>query len=107
MMQYGDYISLYQDVPRVFMPVFWVEQKFVLHADIARELRFALMLPSIGHYVGVILIIFGIIMMSFTRLRKLLCINKGKFEKAHDIYVKVDAEPLTKEQEMNPLMSIT
>lgn len=108
MKQYGDYISLYKDVPRFFLPVFWVEQRFVLDAEKASELKMALMFPAIGRYVGIFLVISGIILMSISPMRRLLGIGKRQCETPYDIYSRIEAnEPVIKEQEINPLMSIT
>lgn len=85
------------------MPIFWVEQKFVLDPIKAAELRFGLSVPCIGQSVGIFLLLVGIILMSVGQLKKKLCAN----EKSSSLLTKLEAngiEAVIKEQEMNPLM---
>lgn len=103
MKQYGDYISLYQNVPRVYMPVFWAEQKFLLDSGKASQVRFAINLPFIGQSIGGFLFLLGVILMSVSQLKKIFCAN----EKSKNLLEKLEANgngAVIKDYEMNPLM---
>lgn len=101
---YGDYISLFQNMPRILMPVFWVEQKFVLDSIKAGDLRFGLSVPCIGQFIGIFLLLTGIILMSVGQLKKIFCGS----EKSSSLLSKLEAnenKAVIKDHEMNPLMS--
>lgn len=102
--QYGDYITLYQNVPRIFMPLFWVEQRFVLDSDKGGELSLALNAPLIGQSIGIALLVVGVILMSNRYIRKVLCTNK-RSEKFRPSIEKLEAGAVIKEFETNPLMT--
>lgn len=104
--QYGDYITLFQNVPRIFMPLFWVEQRFVLDADKGAELSLALKAPLIGQSIGVALLIVGVILMSHRYLRKVLCSTNQRSVKLRPSIEKMEAGAVIKEFEMNPLMTV-
>lgn len=103
--EYGDYITLYQKVPRITMPLFWVEQRFVLDADKGAELNLALKAPLIGQSIGVALLIVGVILMSHRYLRKVLCGTNQRSVKLRPSIEKLEAGAVIKEFEMNPLMT--
>lgn len=58
------------------MPIFWVEQKFIIDAEHASQIKFALKVPCIGKIAGIILLISGIILMSIKHLKPLCCFNE-------------------------------
>lgn len=104
--QYGDYIPLFENIPRIFMPVFWVEQKFLMDAGKASQIRFALNLPSIGRITGIFLLVIGLFFISASQLRKILCPK----EKSSNLLSKIEANgkgAVIKDYEMNPLMTKT
>lgn len=53
-------IALFQDVPRIFMPMIWFEQKFAITADMASQIKIAVKMPCIGRFVGMVMIGCGI-----------------------------------------------
>lgn len=83
------------------MPLFWVEQKFSMDADNANKIKLALSAPGIGQTTGLVLLIAGIVLMSLSQLRKILCPRK----KSTNLLSKIEAnEAVIKDNERNPLM---
>lgn len=74
--QYGDYITLFQNVPKIFMPIFWVEQRFIMDAATASQIKFALDIPCYGQIAGFGLLAVGILFMIIPYLKKLFCASK-------------------------------
>lgn len=56
-------LSIFQDVPRTFIPAMWFEQKFVMDSDMARQIRIAVKIPWIGRMVGIVLLAIGAILV--------------------------------------------
>lgn len=105
---YGEYISLFQGMPRIFMPQFWIEQKFILDDEKASQIKLALDIPWYGQVVGISLTLVGIVLMSMTHLRRLVC--KISDTDSKTLPVKSEAAEkgtVIKDYEMNPLMSPT
>jgi hypothetical protein len=103
--QFGDAISLFQGVPRVFMPLFWVEQKFVMDTEKSSQIKFALDIPWIGQSVGIVLTLAGIILMSMTHLRRLCCQIRVNTTTPHSKTADTEKGTVIKDYEINPLMS--
>ncbi|XP_075224642.1 protein peste-like isoform X2 [Lycorma delicatula] len=61
-----EYVSLFKNVPTVFIPVFWVEHKFTLTAELATKLRLAALAPSIGYTIAAVIFFSGIIIILVT-----------------------------------------
>lgn len=53
-------ISIFQNVPRKFIPAMWFEQKFVMDVEMAREIQIAVQIPWIGRVFGLVLLGVGI-----------------------------------------------
>lgn len=64
------------------MPLFWVEQKFVMDAETSSQIRLALNIPLYGRIIGVLLSIVGLLLMSTKHLKRLFCATKP-ISKAH------------------------
>lgn len=75
--QYGS-IVLTKNVPKILMPLFFVEQKFLMDEDHARELYYGLLIFSLSKYSGFVLIFLGII---FIICRSMRCCHKKEVEK--------------------------
>jgi CD36 family len=56
-----DDIALFQNLPTLFIPAMWVEQKFVLDSDTSKVLKIALTIPYIGRLVGLGLMAIGFV----------------------------------------------
>lgn len=69
----SEHISIYKDVPRTFMPVFWVEQKFTIDEQKSELLRYALNVPFYAKLCGVVLIFLGTAMTLFRHFKKRCC----------------------------------
>lgn len=85
------------------MPLFWVEQKFSMDEDNANKIKLALSAPGIGQTTGLVLLIVGIVLMSLSQLRKILCPRR----KSTNFLSKIEAnanEAVIKDNETNPLM---
>lgn len=86
------------------MPLFWVEQKFVMDAEKASQIRFALLAPCIGQIVGVSLLIVGCAILSIRHFRRLFSATKHPA----NILSKPEAnlkDAVIRDYEMNPLVS--
>lgn len=82
------------------MPIFWVEQKFVMNAEQASQIKFALKVPGIGKIAGIILLISGIILLSIKQL-KLLCCYKEKSQELKKLHLNFNGAV---SKEMKPLV---
>lgn len=80
------------------MPQFWVEQKFIIDAEKASQIKLALNIPFIGQIIGIIMTIVGIVLMSMHRLKK-LCQSHNNLKTE-----VVEKGAVIKHAEMNPLM---
>lgn len=56
-------VSLYQDLPTLFIPAMWFEQKFTMSAEMVEPIKFALQIPSMGRIVGIQIVCFGLILV--------------------------------------------
>ncbi|CAO1409251.1 unnamed protein product [Diamesa tonsa] len=56
-------IALFQEAPRVIIPVMWFEQKFAMDKKMADEIKAGLAIPRIGQMMGFVLILLGIILV--------------------------------------------
>lgn len=65
-------IALYENVKRVFLPVLWFEQHVVMQEAYADEIGQALSIPRTARICGIVLIVLGIIMASWSPLQRLL-----------------------------------
>jgi CD36 family len=102
MNQYGDHIALFQDMPRIFLPVFWVEQRFVMAEKESSQIRFALLAPVIGQVVGVSLLVLGFVIIFFHHFKRLFCTNHSNLLL---IVETTGKDSVIKDYEMNPLVN--
>lgn len=56
-------LSIFQDVPKIFIPAMWFEQKFVMDSDMARQIRIAVNIPLIGRMVGFAMLAIGAVLI--------------------------------------------
>jgi len=56
-------IALFQDVPRIFMPAMWFEQKFVMDEEMAEQIKIAIQIPWIGRVVAFVLLGIGVLLV--------------------------------------------
>uniref|UniRef100_A0A7G3AVF2 Putative plasma membrane glycoprotein cd36 n=1 Tax=Lutzomyia longipalpis TaxID=7200 RepID=A0A7G3AVF2_LUTLO len=66
-------VALYQEVPTVFFPVLWFQQKVLINPEMAADLRQVLALPTIGYICAGVAIIFGVLLILWFPLLKLIC----------------------------------
>ncbi|XP_055711408.1 protein peste-like isoform X2 [Phlebotomus papatasi] len=66
-------VALYQDVPTVFFPVLWFQQKVTVSPEVAADLRQVHALPTIGYICAGVVIAFGILLILWFPLLKLIC----------------------------------
>lgn len=71
---YGS-ISLFRDVPKILMPMFYVEQKFKMEEEDAAQLYYGLIIFKFSKYIGFLLIFLGII---FIALKQFKCARKSR-----------------------------
>lgn len=95
---YAEYVSLYENVPRIFMPVFWVESKFSMDSDKANQLKYGLNIPQFAQIFGVLLVSLGIFITIYRYCKEMCRMNTEKSNNNNnDITVIRDVE--------KPLMS--
>lgn len=85
------------------MPIFWLEQKFVMDTDKTSQVKLALNAPIFGQIVGVLLIFLGVLVMSISHFRKCFCAK----EQAKNFLSKLETNghvTVIKDYETNPLM---
>lgn len=63
---------MYDDVPTVLFPVIWFEERATLTPEIAADLRLLLMLPIIGLYCSLGLVLLGIVVLALQFLPRIL-----------------------------------
>lgn len=66
-------ISLFKDVPEVFFPILWFEQKVTISPEMAAELRAVFMVPTVGYICIGLIIVIGLVMILWFPLAALLC----------------------------------
>lgn len=66
-------VYLYKNVPKIMMPLFYVEQKFIMDEEKSSELRVGLFMLNYSMYAGFILVFLGLIIIVFKRLRYYCC----------------------------------
>ncbi|CAG9804192.1 unnamed protein product [Chironomus riparius] len=71
--QFGS-ISLYKNVPKILMPLFFIEHKFIIGESDASQLYYGLLIFNLSKYAGFVLIFLGTFLLICRRLK---CCNKG------------------------------
>ncbi|XP_052891788.1 protein peste isoform X1 [Anopheles moucheti] len=64
-------INIFSEVPRVFLPVLWFEQHVLMPAELAGEIGQALTIPSIVRCCGIVMVVFGVVMLLWVPLGRL------------------------------------
>jgi hypothetical protein len=87
------------------MPLFWVEQKFVMDADKSSQIKIVLEIPEIGRILGVVLLFLGCILMLFRHMSKVFQRTVTVPEKLNFRAKIDDGNIVITDIESNPLMS--
>lgn len=87
------------------MPIFWVEQKFVMDAEKAGQIRLALYAGTIGQIVGVSLLIVGFAIISIRHLRRVFSSATTDPAKVLSKLEASGKDAVIKDYELNPLVS--
>ncbi|XP_058060508.1 protein peste-like isoform X1 [Anopheles bellator] len=66
-------VNIFADVKRVFLPVLWFEQHVLMPADLVGEIAFALTVPSIVRFCGIVMVVCGVAMLLWMPLERMLC----------------------------------
>ncbi|XP_066906995.1 protein peste [Halyomorpha halys] len=77
-------ISLFEDVPTIYFPMIWFEQKVTITEALADEVRLVLRLPFIGQCFSSFLVIVGIVMILLAVYFRLQC-TKQSAEKEEEM----------------------
>lgn len=85
-------MALYADVPQVFMPILWFEQRVTLTKDLASEISMALSIPQTGQICAIIVIIIGLIMLLWFPVHR--CVRR-KVVQVHSVDNKNNVNVLT------------
>nr|CAD7264916.1 unnamed protein product [Timema shepardi] len=62
------YISLFKNVPKIFFPMLWFEERAAMPQEMASQLKLLLHLPTIGLVVSITLVLVGLFTASTTAL---------------------------------------
>ena len=54
---------MYYDVPTVFFPMIWFEQRATIPEDLATALYFFVMMPVLGLYLSLAIIFLGVVLL--------------------------------------------
>jgi hypothetical protein len=63
---------MYDDVPTVFFPMLWFEERATITSEIAADLHLLLILPIIGLYCSLGLVLLGIVILALQFLPRIL-----------------------------------
>ena len=66
------HFSMYDDVPTLFFPMMWFEERATVSPEIAADLRLLLMLPIVGLYCSLGLVLLGIVILALQFLPRVL-----------------------------------
>lgn len=69
-------VGIFEDVPTIYFPMIWFEQKVRITEALAAEVRLVLQLTFIGQWFSSFLLIIGIVMVLFAIYLRLKCIKK-------------------------------
>lgn len=80
---------MYNDIPPVFMPILWFEQRVTLPKELASEIILAISIPRTGYICAVIVIIIGATMLFWLPISNLLSKKRNKLQPSRDISVRI------------------
>lgn len=98
-------IALFQEAPRVIIPVMWFEQKFAMDKKMADEIKAALAIPRIGQMMGGVLILLGVFLVALYPVFNLIKPSKKVQNNGHTIREIDNIDK--KEKEASPLINRT
>ncbi|KAJ9578473.1 hypothetical protein L9F63_005293, partial [Diploptera punctata] len=64
LLQPSDYIAMYYDVPTIFFPMMWFEERATMSEELATQLSSLLLVRVLGTYLSIIFIFLGILLFS-------------------------------------------
>lgn len=98
-------ISIFQEVPRIFMPAMWFEQKFVMDPQMAEQIRMAVKVPWVGRLVGIGMLALGIFTVIITYLVEYVMQRKQSRRQKTEFNLgnRIDIMPVKKE--VSPLLT--
>lgn len=76
-------IALYDDVPRIFLPVLWFEQHVTMTPEFSGEIAQALSIPTTARICGIVMLIIGVVMIAWTPIERLLAQKRRDAVKDH------------------------
>lgn len=71
-------IALYEDVPRIFLPVLWFEQHVTMKPEFTGEIAQALSIPTTARICGIVMIVLGAIMVAWIPVERLMFRNRRR-----------------------------
>nr|CAD7603521.1 unnamed protein product [Timema genevievae] len=95
------YISLFKNVPKIFFPMLWFEERAAMPQEMASQLKLLLHLPTIGLVVSITLVVIGLITASTTAL---CCVCRNVNPPLNDSDTKTSNGVLRGKESMLPLM---
>lgn len=97
-------LSLFQEVPRIFMPAMWFEQKFSMDEAMARKIKIAVQIPWIGRIAGLVLLGVGIVFVIISTMIACLQSKRAKRQQMETNFNdgKVDTR---EKKEVSPLLT--
>ncbi|CAO1400864.1 unnamed protein product [Diamesa serratosioi] len=98
-------IALFQEAPRVIIPVMWFEQKFAMDKKMADEIKAALSIPHIGQMMGIVFIVLGVFLVLLYPVINLIKPSRKVQANGH---IRREADDIDKkEKEASPLINRT
>lgn len=94
-------LSRFQEVPRIFMPAMWFEQKFVMDPEMARQIRVAVEIPLIGRIAGFVLLVIGFVFIIISCFIALIQSRR----KSHRHQMEIDLGEKRLGEKISPLLA--
>ncbi|XP_069695590.1 protein croquemort-like isoform X2 [Periplaneta americana] len=76
LLQPSSHIAMYNDVPTIFFPMMWFEERATITPELAASIKLLLMLPVVGLYCALGLILVGVVIIVFSFLPKIMRRNR-------------------------------
>jgi hypothetical protein len=90
------HIRLYADVPTIFFPMMWFEERATMTPDLASSLRLLLMLPVMGLYSSLGLVCLGMVIVAIQVLPRILKSEKWTLPRRSKRYAQGDIQSVSK-----------
>lgn len=80
---------MFANVPTVFMPILWFEQRVTLTEELASDISMALSIPQTGQICAIVVIVIGLIMLLWFPVHRCLRRKATQVHSSEKVNVKV------------------